>query len=323
MQSTLTKQADPHDVFLIESVLAACAKLAPSEPADRAASPPLAPQAEVASGVSDTASAPAVDTTFRAAAVDAPEVPPGEAKNPLERSSVRKWVTRTTFGMLLTVASAVAAAAWQQYGDVAMQTIARWTPAFTLASSPSAARVMAEQPASPATQAAVADATPVQPAPSAQPAQDIAPAVAAAAADPAPLPPSVAHDLAAMGQQIETLKASIEQLKAGQEEMARQMSRDVAARSAETKSSEIKPAEQAPRPRLAALPPRPVAPPPRKPRPAFSPAPVAAVPAAPAPVAPALPPPPMTATPLPSAPQAQPMTEPDGEPVLRPPMPLR
>src|ERR1700683_1183570 len=123
--------------------------------------------------------------------------------------------------MLLTVASAVAAAAWQQYGDVAMQTIARWTPAFTLASSPApAARDIAGQPGSSAAQAAVADATPAQAAPATQPAQDIAPAVAAA--DPAPLPPSVAHDLAAMGQQIEALKASIEQLKAGQEEMARQ-----------------------------------------------------------------------------------------------------
>jgi hypothetical protein len=184
MQSTLKKQADPHDVFLIESVLAACAKLAPSEPADRAASPPLAPQADIASGVSAAASAPAVDTTFRAAAVDAPEVPPGQAKNPLQRSSVRKWVTRTTFGMLLTVGSAIAAAAWQQYGDAAMQTIARWTPAFTLASPPPpATRDIAEQPASPVTQAAVADATPAQPAPSAQPAQDIVPAVAAATAD--------------------------------------------------------------------------------------------------------------------------------------------
>jgi len=52
MQSTLTKEADPHDVFLIESVLAACAKLSPTEPADRA-SPPLAPQAPIADLVSN------------------------------------------------------------------------------------------------------------------------------------------------------------------------------------------------------------------------------------------------------------------------------
>ena len=316
MQSTLTKQADPHDVFLIESVLAACAKLAPSQPADRAASPPLAPQAPIASGVSATAAAPVVDTTFRATAVDAIEVPQDQVIAPLERSSVRKWVTRTTFGMLLTVGSAVAAAAWQQYGDAAMQTIARWTPSFALASSPPpAARDIAEQPGAPVNQAPAVAETQAQPAPAAQPAQDTAPAVAAASAEPAPLPASVAHDLAAMGQQIEELKASIEQLKAGQDQMAKQMSRDMAARTSETKAP-----EQAPRPRLAALPPRPAAPPPRKPRPAFSPAPVAAVPAAP--VAP-LPPPPMAAAPLPPPPQAQPLMEPDGEPVVRPPMPLR
>jgi hypothetical protein len=318
MQSTLTKEADPHDVFLIESVLAACAKLSPTEPADRA-SPPLAPQAHIASGASAGAPAPLVDTTFRAAAVDTIEVPPDQVVAPLERSSVRKWVTRTTFGMLLTVGSAVVAAAWQQYGDVAMQTIAQWTPAFALTSSPPpAAQDITGQPASSANQAFTAEETPAQAAPAAQPAQDTAPAVAAAAApDPAPLPASVARDLAAMGQQIEDLKASIEQLKAGQDQMAKQMSRDMAARTPEAKAP-----EQAARPRLATLPPRPAAPPPRKPRPAFSPVQPAAVTTAP-PMAPPLPPPPMAAAPLPPPPQAQPLTEPDGEPVVRPPMPVR
>jgi hypothetical protein len=321
MQSTLTKQADPHDVFLIESVLAACAKLAPSEAADRAASPPLAPQAHIVTGVSAGASAPTVDTTFRATAFDSVEVLPGEVKKPLERSSARKWVTRTMLGFVFTVGSAVAAAAWQQYGDVAMQAIAKWTPPFALASSPpQATRDIAGQSASSADQVSAVDATPAQPAPSAQPAQDIAPAVAAAAADPAPLPPSVAHDLAAMGQQIEELKASVEQLKAGQDQMAKQMSRDMAAKASEIKASETKAPEPGPHARLAALP-RPAAPPVRKPRPAFSPAQAAAVPAAP--VAAPLPPPPMAAAPLPPPPPAQPMTEPDGEPVLRPPMPLR
>ncbi len=36
------------------------------------------------------------------------------------------------------------------------------------------------------------------------------------------------RDLASMGQQIEQLKTSIAQLKAGQEQMAQQMSRDFA-----------------------------------------------------------------------------------------------
>ncbi len=311
MPSTLTKQADPHDVFLIESVLAACAKLSHSEPADRTVSPPLAPQAHIASGVAAAASAPKVDATFRASDVDHVEVPPDKVHGPLKRPSNGRWVMRASLGFVFALASAMAAAAWQHYGDAAMQTIANWTPPFALVSSPPpAAPVAADQPDSPVDQASAADAT--QAAPPAQPAQDAAPPPAAAAApDPAPLPPSVARDLAAMGQQIEQLKASIEQLKAGQEEMAKQMSRDVAAKTS----------EQVPRQKLSALPPRPAAPPPRKPRPAFSPAQATAVPAAPAPAP--LPPPAMAAAPIPPPPQAQPMTEPDGEPVVRPPMPVR
>jgi hypothetical protein len=310
MQSTLTKQADPHDVFLIESVLAACAKLASSEPADRAVSPPLAPQAHIAAGGSAAAPAPAVDATFRAAAVDHVEVPPDQVHGALARRSTGRWAMRASLGFVFALASAIAAAAWQHYGDAAMQEITSWTPPFTLASSPPpAAPVAADQPDPPANQASAADETQVQPAPPAQPAQDTAAAMASAAADPAPLPPSVARDLAAMGQQIEQLKASIEQLKTDQEEMTRQMSRDGAARTA----------EQGPHQKLSALPPRPPAPPPRKPRPLFPPVQTTAVPIAPAPAP--LPPPAMAAVPPP--PQAQPMTEPDGEPVVRPPMPVR
>ena len=114
-----------------------------------------------------------------------------------------------------------------------------------------------------------------------------------------------------MGQQIEALKASIAQLKAGQEQMAQQISRDIVknavARTAEGKSSETRTAE--PRSRLSALPPRPA--PVRKPRPVYSPAPSAAAYDVP---------PPATA-PMPAQPQVT--TDPDGNLVVRPPMPLR
>jgi hypothetical protein len=315
MQSTLTKQADPHDVFLIESVLAACAKLASVEP-DRTVSPPLAPHVQMASAIAAGAPVPTVDTTFRATAVDPVEIPGDQLQNSLQqdplqhgslqRSSAGRWLTRTSVGFVFALVSAVAAAAWQHYGDAATQTIARWAPPFTLAPSSPATPVAADQDAAPVNQASTTTEAPVQPA--AQPAQDIAPAAIAAVPEPAALPPAVARDLAAMGQQIEELKASIEQLKAGQEQLTKQMSRDVAARTPEPKAS-----EQPARPKLAAIPPRPTAAPVRRPRPAYPPVPIAAAP--PTPIAP--PPPAMAAMP------PQPITQPDGEPVVRPPMPLR
>jgi hypothetical protein len=314
MQSTLTKQADPHDVFLIESVLAECAKLTPREPADRDVSPPLAPQVHVASEAYAAVPAPSVDTTFRATAVEPVAMPRERLHNPLERNSNHRWLIRTAFGFVFALVSAVAAAAWQHYGDAARQTIARWTPLYAQDSSPvTATQAVAYQPPSPANPAAATDEAAEPAAASTQPAPDTAPALAAAAPEPAALPASVARDIAAMGQQIEDLKATIAQLKAGQEQMARQMSRDIAAVASEAKAS-----EQAAHARLVALPPRPA--PLRKPKPVYAPMQTSAVP-----IAPAAPPPPpaMAAMPLQTAPQAQPAAEPDGEPVVRPPMPLR
>jgi TolA-binding protein len=125
----------------------------------------------------------------------------------------------------------------------------------------------------------------------------------------------MARDLAGMGQQIEQLKASIEQLKTGQQQMSRDM-----AKNSEIKNSEIKTGttEQKPRPRISAISPPPLraaALPARMPRPVYSP-PLAASstlpPAAAAPVYVPAPAPPVQAT-----------AQPDGEPVVRPPMPLR
>jgi hypothetical protein len=119
----------------------------------------------------------------------------------------------------------------------------------------------------------------------------------------------MAHDLAAMGQQITELKASIAQLKTGQDQMVRDMARaseKVAERTAEAKPFDPKAIEQTLRPRPA---PRPaiVAAPVHRPRPAYSaPAqPVATNPPAPMPLAP-----------------AQVSSDPD-ESVVRPPMPVR
>ena len=128
-----------------------------------------------------------------------------------------------------------------------------------------------------------------------------------------------------MGQQIAALKASIEQLKASQDQMAQQMSRDVArtpvARTSQTKPAPVVSVEQSLRAKVtAALSPRPAAPP-RRPRPVYAPQASAALP--PAITAPPMPPPQPAPPPLQYEPRAQAVDQADGDPVMRPPMPVR
>ena len=127
-----------------------------------------------------------------------------------------------------------------------------------------------------------------------------------------------------MGQQIASLKASIEQLKASQDQMAQQMSRDVArtpvARTSQARPSEIRPAEPSLRAKgTAALSPRPAVPP-RKPRPVYARAQTfGALP--PAIAAPPMPQP--QPAPMQYEPRAQAVDQADGDMVMRPPMPVR
>ncbi len=309
MQSTLTpEETDPHDVFEIAPgvVLAARPDHASATLAPDTVGPASAPQAAILSDViaSDAATpVPPVDATFRAASVD-------DILVQGDRTSTERWVSRAVMS-LLAVCVAVAAAAWQHYGDEAKQMIASWTSPFTVASPPPAQKpALAAQPAQPAVQTAAQTPAPTQaPAP---PAPPVAVAPAAASSDTTQLQ-SMTHDLANMGQQIEQLKASIAQLKAGQEQMAQQMSRDFA-KSAEARTSETRAAE---RPRISPLPPRPAGTSVRKPKPTLLPTPAAMVsplPPSPAVAAPPLPPP---------APPPQATIQPDGESVVRPPMPVR
>jgi hypothetical protein len=302
MQSTLTqREADPHDAFAIKPdvVLAARANANPPspDPVHEALSHLSRRRAQMALGAAAAGPAtPVVDTTFRATAV-------APARAPGERSAIGRWTRNASIAFLFALGSAAAAEAWKHHGDTARAMISSWVPPSVLASfAPAETPAPAAQPDSPPVQAAAADQAPAQPSPAAA-----APAAAASPADSTQLLPSMAHDLAAMGQQIEQLKASIEELRAGQA----QMSRDIA------KNSEP---EQNLRPRVAAVPPRPVAPLPRKPRPAAAPAQAA--------TASTLPPPPYAAPAYPQpalsqpAPPPQATFQPDGEPVMRPPMPL-
>jgi hypothetical protein len=327
MQSTLTLQeTDPHDSFVIEPdvVLAARADhtdQASPDPVHEALTWLSQRRAETAPDTSAEASTPAVDTNFRAASGDTIKVPEDRITVSGEPSSFSRWAMRASVAFLFALGSAVAAEAWKHHGDTATQMISNWLPPFALASSsPAVTPPLAGQPASSPVRAASADQAPAQPAASAPPVEGAAPAASASPTDPTPLLQSMARDLASMGQQVEQLKASIEQIKSAQAQMAR----DTA-----------KVSEQNLRPKIAALPPRPVAPPPRRPKPAYAPAAVASTLqpppyqqpypaqqpyAVPPPPYPAPPPQPALSQPVPP-PQAT--VQQDGDPVVRPPMPLR
>jgi len=184
--------------------------------------------------------------TFRPAV---PSNPPS-----LGRRAVRAFISLALLGCI-----GVAAMAWQSpsSGDAAKQIIARWAPQLvpTLLLTLESPGLPAQR-APPAVRASAASAAPPQPAPLAQIApQGVVPPASALSPDSAQLLQSMARDLATVGQRIEQLKASIDQLKAGQQ----QMSREIA------KPFESKASEQNLRPKTSAPPPRPTAASTRKP----------------------------------------------------------
>jgi hypothetical protein len=290
MQSALTaREADPHDMFVIEPDVVLAARA--DAPEARTREPNLrALVSEISAGVAAQAAAPKVDTSFRSVASE-------------KRRG--KWLSRFITVFLFALLSAVGAAAWQRYGDRAQAYVAMAAPLLGLSSL--------QATSAPAGTPAVAEATPDQataPAEAATPPADAAAASAPASPDQTQQIQSLTRDLAAMGQQVEQLKASIAELKAGQEQVAHD------AKAADAKASEAKAFEQNMRAKVSALPPRPPTAPVRKPKPYVPPvasaAPLLPPPGAPgsAPVQIAPPPPP----PVSAAPQAD---------VPRPPMPVR
>jgi hypothetical protein len=192
---------------------------------------------------------------------------------PGKRQSLDGRAVRGFIGLTLAACIGVAAIAWQSaYGDAARQIIASWAPQLVLTSSlPLEKPPLPVQPSPPAVQAAAATTAPPPTAPLAQTAaEDVVPTAALSPelTQLTQLLQSMARDLATLGQAIEQLKASqeqmardnanaAEQLKASQERMARVIA----------KTSDAKASEQNLRPRMSAPPPRPTATPTRKPVP--------------------------------------------------------
>ena len=215
------------------------------------------------------APAPQVDPVFRATDVrtvqlDRPDEIRLDDLKPLGERPTSKWGKRIVMA-LLGLCGAIAAAAWQHYGDHARAMAADWAPPFVLAALSSSDKPPAtEQASTPAAetaaadQAAVTDQPAAQPAAPAQPEQAAAPPAAASPAESSQLQ-AMAQDLAAMSQQVEELKASIAQLRTSHAQMAREVAKATEAR------GEARPSEPNPRPRVtAAAPSRPAAAPARR-----------------------------------------------------------
>ena len=206
------------------------------------------------------------------------------ARHPGNRPSLGGRAVRGFTGLMLTACICVAAIVWQSsYGDAAKQIIAKWAPQLVATSSlPLENPGLSAQPSPPTVQAAAAKTAPPQPAPLAQTApEDVVPTADALSPELTQLLQSMARDLATLGQGIEQLKASqeqmfldnanaAEQLKASQQQMAR----DNANAAAQFKASQeqiarviAKASEQSLRPRIPTPPPRPAATPTRKPVP--------------------------------------------------------
>jgi len=257
------KDNDPHDAVQISPDVVRASRASTEAPnlAPEIAGP-AKPTIDLGPGVPRMA-APSVDTAIRVAANDVP----GREKP----SAIGKWFRAAFITMLFAGGSAAATVAWERHGDTARQMLAEWTPALAsvLPSTSQTVPVAAAQAAAPAAQDQTADQSAVQN------------ATAATQADATPSLESITRDMTAMAQQIEQLKANIAELKAGQEQMVREMAKPPAPKPV----AEARPPVD-PRARVSALPPRapaPMPPPVRKPKPvvsqtympAYSPAPLA------------------------------------------------
>lgn len=275
--------------------------------------------------------APPIDAMVRPA-------PANDSGRPEQRRPIGGRVARAVLALLSTLIIGLAAATWKSHGDGASKMIAGLVaqPVASSQHAQSEKSDVAAEPAPAAVRAEAAAAAPDQPAPSAQPVPGAPSSAAPASSDSALLLQAMARDLAALGQQVDNLKADMAQMKANQQQMSHNLAKDL-----------TKPSEPTQRPKTSALPSRPVASQTRRPpqpiqsfasQPAAVPQPavpqVATAPYRSAPQAAAAPPPlataPYYAPPqryLPPPPELPPQAaaEPpvDQEWVPRPPMPVR
>ncbi len=259
-----------------------------------------------------------VDAAFRPASAS-------DVRGSGGRRSMAVRVARAVVALLLGACISLAAVAWKSYGEAARKTIAALTTQFVVTSSQPEQPAPAAQPTAPAVQADAANAAHPQAAPLTQTAPNAVAPPADSSPDSAQLLQSMSHDLAALRQEVEELKAGMEQLKASQQQAARETAKDLGkadlGKADVAKADVTRASDQNLRPGISAPPPRPAAPQTRKSMHTFSPPHAAAAPPVlPQPAAPYY-------VPRQPAPQPQVMIDPSAEPELqsvpRPPMPVR
>ncbi len=189
---------------------------------------------------------PSLNATLRPAG-------PKDGRFPSDRPSPGRRASRALARFLIAAFIGVAATlAWQSYGEAAKQMIASWAqqlgwsislPAMNPPPSP---EIVAEQPSPPAVQASAPDA------PQDVPVTQTAPEMVAPTAPVAPSPDL--QQLEAMARDLASVRQNVEKLAAGQEQMARDITR-------------LQTAEKDIRRRISAPPPQPAAAPARKPVP--------------------------------------------------------
>jgi hypothetical protein len=136
------------------------------------------------------------------------------------RPPARRGVVRILTGLLVTGAIVGAGAAWASYGEAVRPMIANVAPQIGEIWSQVSERFgLSGEQGAPPVQTATADTA----APATPPPQANAPQAAPAAADP--VSPDVAQMLQSMAHDIAGLQQGIDQLKAGQEQMARDNAR--------------------------------------------------------------------------------------------------
>jgi hypothetical protein len=304
MLSAPDTKSDPHDLLEIAPDVVLVARAAADFPslAPDAVGRPMEGEPNPGSGYS-TASAPKVDTTFRATNV-----------NEISRSlsSRGHWLRTSALAFLLALGGAFATAAWERYGNEAQSMATNLVPRIVATGTawlPWQRPASAAQPDAAAPQAATADQAPPPVMPASRQADIGTPAPAAALpADAAQMLQSMSRDVANLTQQIEDLKTSIAQLKASQEQLSREI-----AKPAEPRVSEARVTE--PRPKQLGAPPHPLGTLVRKPKRVVYPPTQAYVPPPPSAASPA---------PVPLTPSSgQVVAQPDDETVVRPPMPVR
>jgi hypothetical protein len=183
---------------------------------------------------------PAVDTTFRASAVN------DDVSG--RKSLLRRGAMRLVTGLLVAVGIGGAALTWQTFGYAAKKALFTWAPKWAIAASIPLDKLglgpeakPSDEPAEAASALATPDASDA----------GASATTAASTSSPdstlqSPQLQSMARDLASANQEIETLKASIAELKANQQQMARDLAKN---------SDKL--AEQNAKAKLAAATPRP------------------------------------------------------------------